>query len=97
MNNGNKMAEKLVLDQKLGRLCESRLFLFYAWLVTVCHVTDSASPVLAVNICPKGGGGGGIEQRMAFALPNPAAPSSNPGGPDNLLSMLPRFIDCAAA
>ena len=70
------MAEKLVLDQKLGRLCESRLFLFYAWLVTVCHVTDSASQVLlAVNICPNRGGGGGIEQRIVFALLNPAAPS----------------------
>ena len=74
MNGGNKMAEKLVLDQKLGRLCESRLFLFYAWLVTVCHVTDSASPVLAVNICPKGGGGGRDRTADGIRASEPSCP-----------------------
>ena len=42
-------------------------------------------------------GGGGIAQWIAFALPNPAAQGSNPDVPNNLLSMLPRFIDGAAA
>ena len=42
-------------------------------------------------------GGGDIEQLKALSLPNPAAPGSNPGVPDNLLSILPRFIDGAAA
>ena len=41
--------------------------------------------------------GGGIAQWIAFVLPNPAAPGSNPGVLNNLLSMLPRFIDGAAA
>ena len=39
----------------------------------------------------------GIAQWIAFALPNPAALGLNPDVPDNLLLMLPRFIDGAAA
>ena len=38
-----------------------------------------------------------IAQWIAFALPNPALLGSNPDVPDNLLSMLLRFIDGTAA
>ena len=45
-----------------------------------------------------GRGGGGIAQWITlFTVLNPAAAGSNPGIPDNLLSMLPMFIDGAAA